>query len=114
MATTPLTVAVSAFDVTTVYQTIYTVPTSKSGAGIDAIVFNNYSSSKIKYSVRIVQSGTATILNEVITNKDVRAEDPDLAPSMIGQALISGAEVQAKASANNSVSATMTVTEISK
>lgn len=114
MATTPLTVAASAFDVTTVFKPVYTVPASQSRAGIDAVVINNYSSSRITYSVRLVQSGTGTVLNEIITNKDIRAEDNDLATALIGEALNSGGVIEIKASANNSVSAAITVTEISK
>jgi hypothetical protein len=112
MATTPLTPIVSGFDLTTTYQDIYTVPSDKLGAGIDAVVFNNYTASNVTYSVRLVQSGTASSLNEVIKDKTVRANSNDLAPAMIGQALQTGGIIQAKASANTSVSVNITATTI--
>ena len=112
MATSPLQPIVKAFDLTTSYQNVYTVPSDKLGIGIDAVVFNNYSSSNITYSVRLVQTGTATVLNEIITESSIRAKDNNLAPAMIGQALIKGGIIQAKASANTSVSLDITATII--
>ena len=112
MASSPLTPGAIAFDLTTAYQPIYTVPTTAIRAGIDAAVFNNYSSTKVTFSVRIVQEGVATILNEVITDKTIRALSNDLAPAIIGQAILKGGVLEAKASANASVSATVTVTTI--
>jgi len=110
MATTPLTPIVSAFDLTTAWQQLYTVPSDQLSAGIDAAVFNNYSSLNVTYSVRIVQSGTATTLNELISDKTIRANKNDLAPSIIGQAIQVGGTIEAKASANSSVSVAMTAT----
>ncbi len=104
MATTPLTPIVSAFDLTVNWQDLFEVPTNVINLGIDAAVFNNYSAGSTEFSVRLVQSGTATNLNEIITNEPIRAGGNDLAPSMIGQALVSGGVIQAKANANNSVS----------
>lgn len=112
MASSPLTPGAIAFDLTTVYQPIYTVPATAIRAGIDAAVFNNYSSSKVTYSVRIVQGGVATVLNEVITDKTIRATSNDLAPAIIGQAITKGGTLEAKASVDSSVSATVTVTTI--
>lgn len=112
MASRPLTSAFSAFDLTTAWQTLYTVDGDALRTGIDALVFNNYTSSNKNFSVRIVQTGTAGLLNELITDKEIRAFSNDLAPSVIGQALIKGGTLQAKASANNSISAAGTVTEI--
>lgn len=112
MATTPLQPIVKAFDLTTVYQDVFTVPSDKLGIGIDAVVFNNYSANSVNFSVRLVQSGTATVLNEIITEDDIRAKRNNLAPSMIGQALIKGGIIQAKASANNSVNLDITATII--
>lgn len=112
MATTPLTPIVSAFDLTTAFQDVFTVASSKLGAGIDAVVFNNYSDSSVNFSVRLVQTGTATVLNEIITAEPIRAGKNNLAPAMIGQALIKGGIIQAKASANSSVSLTITATVI--
>lgn len=116
MASRPLTVATSAFSLTTDWQSIYTVPTADPGgnpvdrAGIDAVAFNNYTSSTRTFSVRIVQEGVATSLNELITDEDIRAMANNLAPAIIGQAVKAGGKVEAKASANLSISATMTVT----
>lgn len=110
MATTPLTPLVSAFDLTTSYQDLYTVPTGVQSVGIDAAVFNNYSGSTVEYSVRLVQSGSGGVLSEVITDKSIRAMSNDLAPAIIGQALQVGGKIQAKASANGSVNANITGT----
>lgn len=112
MASRPLTSAFSAFNLTTDWQTLYTAEDDVLRAGIDAVVFNNYTSSNRQFSVRIVQSGSATVLNELITDKDIRAGANDLSPAMIGQTIIKGGVLQAKANANDSVSATGTITEI--
>lgn len=112
MATIPSVPAVTRGNLTTVYQTIYTVPTNKERVIIDAVVFNNYSVSTANFSVRIVQTGTGDALDEIITNKDIRSESNDLAPSMIGQSLLSGSYIQVKASLNNAINMTMTVTEV--
>lgn len=112
MATIPSVPAVTRGDLTTAYQTIYTVDTSKERVIIDAVVFNNYSANTADFSVRLVQSGTGDNLNEIITEKDIRAGFNDLAPSMIGQALNAGAEIQVKSSSNSAINMTMTVTEI--
>ncbi len=112
MASRPLTSAFSAFDLTTEWQTLYAAEDDVLRAGIDAVVFNNYTSSNRKFSVRIVQSGIATTLNELVTDKDIRAGANDLSPSIIGQTIIAGGVLQAKADDNSSVSATGTVTEI--
>ena len=113
MATTPLTPIVFGGNLTTAWQNIYTVPTDKDGIGIDAAVFNNYSTSTATYSIRLVQAGSATNLNEVITEKNVRAKANDLAPAIIGQALVTGGIIQAKASANDSINANITATVVS-
>jgi hypothetical protein len=113
MATTPLTPIVSGVDLTTAWQTIYTVSTADDRVGIDAVVFNNYSASTSSFSVRLVQAGTPTVLNEVITDKDIRNGRNDLAPAMIGQSVKKGGLIQAKASANNSINANITATVIS-
>jgi hypothetical protein len=113
MATTPATPIVSAFNLTTAWQDLYTVIAPSSRVSIDAVVFNNYSSDSVTFSARIVQSGTGTDLNEVITEKDIRAQGNDLAPSMIGQALTLGGKIQAKASVDSSVNVNITATLIS-
>ena len=112
MASRPLTSAFSAFDLTTDWLTLYTPSGDALRSGVDALVFNNYTSTNQTFSVRIVESGTATILNELITDKKIRAFSNDLAPSVIGQAIVSGGVLQAKASTNSSISAIGTVTEI--
>lgn len=114
MATTPLTPIVSAFDLTVDWQDLYLVASNVSNLGIDAAVFNNYSTTSQTLSVRIVQDGTATDLNEIITDKDIRAGGNDLAPSMIGQALVTGGIIQAKASADNSINVNITATLITR
>ena len=112
MASRPLTSAFSAFDLTTDWQTIYSAEDDVLRAGIDAVVFNNYTSSNRQFSVRIVQDGVATVLNELITDKNIRAGANDLSPAIIGQTIVKGGVLQAKADSNDSVSATGTVTEI--
>lgn len=112
MATIPSVPAVTRGDLTTTYQTIYAVPSTKERVVIDAVVFNNYSGSTANFSVRLVQSGVGDKLNEVVTEKDIRAGFNDLAPAMIGQALNAGGEVQVQASSNSAINMTMTVTEI--
>jgi hypothetical protein len=112
MATTPLTPIVSAFNLTTSWQELYEVKTPTSRVSIDAVVFNNYSNSKATFSVRLVQNGTASDLNEIITEKDIRAGNNDLAPAMIGQAIVLGGVIQAKSNANNAVNVNITATVI--
>ena len=112
MATNPLIAAVTRGNLTTAYQTVYTVPSSVDRAGIDAVVFNNYSTVTASFSVRLVQSGVGDDLNEIVTIKAIRAGFNDLAPSMIGQSLIPGAQVQVKADINDAINMTMTITTI--
>ena len=112
MATSPLIPAITQGNLTTAFQVVYTVPSDVERAGIDAVVFNNYSSDTANFSVRIVQTGAGSELNEIITEKDIRAGFNDLAPAMIGQALNTGAEVQVKSDKNNVINMTMTITTI--
>lgn len=112
MASTPLTPATSGFDLTTSFQDLYEVPENKSRAGIDAATFNNYSSSNVTITIRLIQSGDGDIFDEIITEETIRTKKNFLAPSMIGQYLLSGGKIQAKASAAGSVNANITVTEI--
>jgi hypothetical protein len=112
MASSPLTPIVSAFDLTTDWQVLYQVPSNSLRVGIDAAVINNYSSSNVDYSVRITQDSKGDQLDEVISNAKVRAGQNNLAPAMIGQAVLSGGTIEAKASANNSVSVSLTATII--
>lgn len=110
MATTPLTPIVFNKGLTTDWIELYIVPTDKLGAGIDAVVCNNYTTTKQNFSVRIVQSGSSSDLNEIITEVSIRAKGNNLAPAMIGQALLTGGIIQAKASANNSININVTAT----
>jgi hypothetical protein len=112
MASRPLTPAFGAFDLTTEWQVLYTPPGDTLRAGIDALVFNNYTSTNQTFSLRIFEEGAVTVLNEIITEKGIRSLSNDLAAAAIGQAIIAGGTLQAKASANSSISATGTVTEI--
>jgi hypothetical protein len=112
MASNPLINAVSGFDLTTSFQDLYTVPSNKSRAGIDAATFNNYSALNVTITIRLIQSGTGDIFDELVTTETIRAGKNFLAPSIIGQALISGGKIQVKVSANSSVNANITVTEI--
>lgn len=112
MSSNPLINAVSGFDLTTDFQAIYTVPSDKSRAGIDAATFNNYSGANVTITIRLVQSGASNILDEIITAETIRAGKNFLAPAMIGQALIATGQIEAKVSANDSVNANITVTEI--
>jgi len=112
MATTPLTPIVSAFDLTTVFQDLFTVKENQKGIGIDAVVFNNYSANSQTFTVRLIESGTSTVLNEIITEVPIRKKGNNLAPAMIGQALSTGGIIQAKASANNSINVNITATVV--
>jgi hypothetical protein len=113
MASAPLTPVANGFDLTTDWQTLYQVSSADLRAGLDAALFNNYSATSVDFSVRIVQSGTPTVLHELISNDPIRAGRNNLAPGIIGQAILTGGSIQAKASANSSVSAALTVTTIS-
>ena len=112
MSTTPLQPIVSGVSLTTAWDDIYIVPTSKKGIGIDAVVLNNYTETSQSFSIRLLQSGVASELNEIITEVNIRAKDNNLAPAMIGQALITGGIIQAKAGANNSINIQITATII--
>lgn len=112
MASSPLVPVVNAFDLTTDFKVIFQVPETSLRAAFDAAVFNNYSSANVTYTVRITQDGASTVLNEVITEKTIRSMSSDLAPAIIGQAINAGGTLEAKASVNSSVSATITATLI--
>ena len=109
MATLPLQPIVFGKGLTTSFQTIYTVP-SKVRIGIDAVVLNNYTDTTETYTMRLLQSGASTELNEIITSENIRAFDNNLAPAMIGQALTAGGTIEAKASANNTINIQITAT----
>jgi len=112
MSSNPLTPAVSGFDLTTAFQIVYTVPSDKLRAGIDAATFNNYSASNVTITIRLTQSGSSDIFDEIITTETIRAGKNFLAPALIGQSLVSGGVIKAKVSADDSVNANITVTEI--
>jgi len=112
MATTPLTPIVYGKGLTTAWVDIYTVPAGKGGVGIDAVVLNNYTATKQSFSIRLVQAGAATELNEIITDVTIRSFDNNLAQAIIGQALVTGGKIQAKASANDSINIQITATVI--
>ena len=110
MASTPLLPLVNAFDLTTAFQTLFIVGSGVNFTGIDAVVFNNYSAANVEISVRIVQSGTSTVLNEVITGRVIRSKESFLAPSLIGQSIQTGGKIEAKASVNSSINVNITGT----
>lgn len=110
MASSPLTPIVYGIDLTTSFVDIYEVPTDKSGIGIDAAVFNNHTASSARYTIRLIQAGGSSVLNEIITDKQIRPFDSDLAQALIGQALVTGGKIQAKASSNNAISVQITAT----
>ena len=112
MATSPLQPIVFNQGLTTAWTTLYTVPADKSGIGIDAVVLNNYTTTSRNFSIRLIQNGTPNDLNEVISEVNVRAKSNNLAPAMIGQALVTGGIIQAKASANDSININITATII--
>jgi len=112
MATTPLQPIVFNKGLTTDWVDLYTVPANKKGIGIDAVVLNNYTSTSQSYSIRLIQNGTPNDLNEIITEVNIRAKDNNLAPAMIGQALLTGGIIQAKASLANSININITATII--
>ncbi len=112
MATTPLQPIVFNKGLTTDWVDLYTVPTGKKGIGIDAVVLNNYTATSRHYSIRLIQNGTPNDLNEIISGVNIRAKDNNLAPAMIGQALITGGIIQGKAEANDSININITATII--
>lgn len=112
MASNPLVPAVSGANLTTSFQDLYTVPDDKSRIGIDAATFSNYSSANVKITIRLVQSGSGDVFDELITTETIRAGKNFLAPGIIGHALITGGVIQAKVDANGAVNGNITVTEI--
>ena len=112
MSSSPLTPLVNAFDLTTAWLPLYQVPLTALRTGIDAATFNNYSGTNVTYSVRIVQTGVGGTLNELITDKTIRAFASDLSPAIIGQAVIINGVIEAKCSVNSAVSVNMTGTVI--
>jgi len=112
MASNPLVIAASGVDLTTAFQDVYLVPSDKARAGIDAATFNNYSSSNVTITIRLVQSGADDVFDELVTAETIRAGKSYLAPSIIGQSLQTGGIIKVKVSANSSVNANITVTEI--
>jgi hypothetical protein len=110
MASSPLTPIVSGFPLTTAWQVLYTLGTPNLRLGIDAAVFNNYSTNNVEYSVRLSQDGTGEQVDEVISNSKIRASGNSLATGMIGQAIGLGGTIEAKASANNSIAVAITAT----
>jgi len=101
------------FNLTTSFQTIYTVPGDILRAGIDAIVFNNYSSSNTTITIRLSQTGSTDLFDEVVTERVIRKKDSFLAPGIIGQAILSGGTIQVKVGNDDRVNGKLTVTEIS-
>jgi len=112
MASRPLTPVGTGFDLTTAFQVLYTVPADALRAGIDAIVFNNYSSLNVTVSIRISQTSTTDLFDEVITDETIKKGKNFLAPGIIGQAILTGGVLEAKVSANDSVNGKLTVTEV--
>lgn len=110
MASSPLTPIVSGFNLTTDWQVLYQAPSNVLRVGVDAAVFNNYSASNASYSVRISQDNSGGQLDEIISNAQIRAGQNNLAPASVGQAILTGGVIEAKASANSSISVTMTAT----
>ena len=112
MASTPLTPIGDGFDLTTSFQDLYTVPADALRAGIDAVVFNNYSSANVTITIRLIQSGSGDVFDEVVTTRVIKALKNFLVPEIIGQSLLTGGKLQAKVSADDSVSGKLTVTEV--
>lgn len=110
MSTKPLQPIVSNFGLTTAWSTLYTVPDTAETIGIDAVVLNNYTATSQTFSIRLVQTGVPSDLNEVITNENLRSESYSLAPAIIGQALVTGGLIQAKSSDNDSINVNITAT----
>jgi len=110
MSSSPLTPLVNAFDLTTDWQVLYQVPTTALRTGIDASTFNNYTTGNVTYSVRIVQEGVGGVLNALIIDKTIRAGESDLSPAIIGQSILKSGVIEAKCSANSSVSVNITGT----
>lgn len=112
MASNPLTPIGEGFDLTTSFKTIYTVPDDVLRSGVDAIVFNNYSSGKVTITIRLSQTSSTDQFDEIVTEKPIRKKENYLAPSLIGQAIKTGGIIEAKVSADNTVNGKLTVTEI--
>jgi len=112
MASQPSVPIVSGFDLTDEFQDIFLVPTDVSRISIDAAVFNNYTSSNVKITVRIAQTTTSDIFDEIITLREIRALENFLSPALVGQAIFSGGVIQAKADTNSAVNCNITATKI--
>ena len=112
MASSPITPIVSGYDLTTSWTVLYTVPAGASRIGIDAAVFNNYSAGNESFSMRIAQTSSADIFDEIITDEEIRTKGNNLAVASIGQAVRTTGTIQAKASANDAISVNITATII--
>jgi len=112
MASKPLVSLVFATKITTSWQTIYTAPNGVDSVGIDASTFNNYTSTQTKISVRLIRSSTGDE-NQIISNQSIRGNDNFLSPGLIGQALVTGDQIQAMASNNDRITCFITGTEVS-
>ena len=113
MSSSPLTPLVNEFDLTTSWQVLYQVPSTALRTGLDAVVFNNYSAANVTYSFRLIQDGGAgSSLSELITDKPIRASSSDLSPAVIGQSILKAGTIEAKCSADSSVSVNITGTVI--
>lgn len=113
MASTPLNPVVSGIFLTDSFVNLYTVPSGVDRFGIDAACFNNTSGSNETYTVRLIQAGDSETNDELITEKPVRAQGNDLAPGIIGQSLLTGGIIQAKASNPGVISVSITGTTVS-
>lgn len=111
MATIPLVSIVSGVLLSDAWTPIYDAPSGKR-VSIDAACFNNTSSTKINYSIRINRGGTVGDESILISDKTIRPLSNDLAPAIIGQSLSSGWVLEGKADTAAVVSVHITGTMV--
>lgn len=104
---------VQSFTLTTDFQEIYQVEPSILRFSIDAIVVNNYSDSSASVWIRITTPGGGADADEIVTERAIRAKENFLAPGAIGQGVLTGSVIEAKASVNDALSIRITGTKIS-
>lgn len=112
MASFPLQSVVFAEELTTSFVPLYTVESGTNEFGIDAATFNNHTTSNVKVTIRLLRGGAGGNENEVVTNRVIRSEESFLAPSIIGQALKEGDQIEAKADTASAITAFITGTKV--
>lgn len=114
MASTPLQPVVQGVVLTTSFVPLYTVEDGVDNFGIDAAAFDNVTLDTVIVSLRIVKvDTTATLADEIITDRKIRKKDTFLAPAIIGQSLNTGDTIEGKADTAIAINVFITGTKVS-